>query len=434
MTPEEIIDKKRCGEANTQLEFQYMIEGLLNKSVKLYQISSWFMAICIQGLSFEEAYFLTDAMLKSGKSIDWKNYLPNDVILMDKHSTGGVGDKVTLILAPLIASFDIPIIKLSGKSLGYTGGTIDKLLSIPKINLSLSENEILQQIKNIGLYIGAQSNEFVPVDKILYELRHKSATVNNSGLIASSIISKKLAFNSDIYFFDIKVGKGAFINNEKDAKYLVEMMKYILRRYDKEAVFVLSKMDQPLGNSVGNILELKESIEFLKGEINSPRLRKLIVTFASQMLLKTPKYKNYEIKDIIKECEYRIQTGAALQKFNEFIIQQHGIISELEFLESEFTFDLYSNDNGYISQIDAEIIGKVVKELSTDSNEIDYLNGIVFYKEIGDHIFSGERIAQIHYGIKQASKIYEFVDRIQSAIKISDSIVEKEEIIIKVIK
>lgn len=428
-----VIRDKATGKENTPDDIINMIESYMTNTVSDTQMASWLMAAYINGLSEKEAHTLTTIMTNSGDRIEWPEEMKSGHLLVDKHSSGGVGDKTSLIVVPLIASLGIPVVKLSGRGLGHTGGTIDKLESIPGFNSVLPEREIRSQVKKIGAYIGAQSSELAPADAKLYALRNETATVENQALIASSILSKKFASGADSFVFDIKVGQGAFMKNINDATDLAILMRDLVKKENKTASFLLTNMDEPLGTAIGNILEVKEAISILKGNVRDGDLVELSISLAARMILNSNKYKNKSIDEIEELCRRQLASGDAYLKFDEIISAQGGDLEKIEFMESEFTFDFYSETSGIISNIDAEIFGDASKRLGSgevNGKSIDPAAGIVLYKKVGDTIFGGERIAQLHYEIERANELYPVVTDLKNAIEISDQPAVRKPIIL----
>lgn len=388
----DIIVKKKNKESLTKEEIDYVITGYLNNEIKDYQMSSLLMAIVLNGMNLEETYYLTDAMLNSGEKIDLNGITGN---IIDKHSTGGVGDKTTLILAPLLASLDLKVAKMSGRGLGHTGGTIDKLESIEGFQTEMSKEEFIKQVNEIGLSIISQTGNIVPADKKIYALRDVTGTTESIPLIASSIMSKKIASGSDYIIIDLKVGNGALMKTEADARTLANYMIEIGKRYNKKVVCVLTNMNEPLGNMVGNGLEVKESIDALKG--NSPKDLKELVTTLALVALKITK--NMEEESAKKLIEEKIKSGDAYRKFEEFVTCQKGNINEICLSDSILT--VRSHKEGFIKSIDTFRIGEIVKSLGggrmTKEDQIDYGVGIELNKKVGDLVFENECLVKIYH-------------------------------------
>jgi len=393
----DLINKKKSVETHTEEEINFIIKGMLDGTIPDYQVSAWLMSICFQGMTFDESAMLTQAMAKSGDMLDL-SVLGNNII--DKHSTGGVGDKTTLILVPLLAAAGFPVAKFSGRGLGFTGGTIDKLESIPGFKTSLSNEEFLNQVKEIGAAIASQTANFTPADKKMYELRDVTATVNSIPLIASSVMSKKIASGANIIVLDVKCGSGAFMNTYEEAKKLTETMVEIGKRSNKLMSAVISSMDQPLGNSIGNGIEVFESIQILRNQ-GAEDLKELCLYLGAAGLVKTAKVKN--IEDGKKYLNKFIENGQAYQKFVEMVKYQGGNLEYIEnpekLYETGFAFTLEAEDSGYVEKLDALTAAKASKLLGTgrDKKEdsISYNSGIFLNKKIGDKVYKGDVLAKI---------------------------------------
>lgn len=388
----EIIDKKRLGKELTRDELFYSIDGFVQGQIPDYQMSSFLMAICINGMTEEEIFSLTDIMLHSGEVVDL-SFIPGTKV--DKHSTGGIGDKTTLVLAPLVSSLGVFISKMSGKGLGYTGGTIDKLASIDGLQTSISKEDLEKQIQNIGVVIAAQTGNLVPADKKLYALRDVSGTTSSIPLIATSIMSKKLASGADKFVIDVKVGNGALMKNLEDARKLATLMVKIGNQYGKKTICLLSAMDEPLGLAVGNGLEVQEAIDTLRGK--GPKdLENLVLHLGSYMVHLAS---GMEIEDAKTQLLQKLYDGSAYNKFLELVKWQHGDVNHIAI--SSQTKEFISTEMGYIKKVDAEIIGKYVHDLGAgrkkEGDTIDYGVGIVLHKKVGDFVKKGESLATIYY-------------------------------------
>lgn len=391
MNAVDIINKKRLKNELTYDEIKYMVDGFVSDEVKDYQMSALCMAICINGMSLDETINLTDIMLKTGKILDLSS-ISN--IVVDKHSTGGVGDKTTLVLAPLVASCDIDIAKMSGRGLGHTGGTIDKLESIKGFNVNLSSEEFIKQVKEIHTAIIYSSNELVPADKLMYALRDVTGTVESIPLIASSIMSKKIASGSNKIVIDVKVGNGALMKNKEDARELANIMIEIGKRHNVEVICVLSNMDEPLGYSIGNSLEVLESIEMLKG--NGPKdLEYLVVTLGSLLVSMAKNISKEEAKNLIIE---NLNNGKAYAKFEELIKRQNGSIDDIKI--SDKVVSIKSNRDGFITHIDAHKMGELTRTLGAGrykkDDVIDYEVGMVLSKKVGDYVLENEELVKVY--------------------------------------
>ena len=390
----DIINKKANNFELTKEELETIFMGYLKGEVKDYQMSAFLMAICINDMSDSEIFALTDIFIKSGDVLDLSFI---DAIKVDKHSTGGVGDKTTLIIAPLVASLNVPVIKMSGRGLGYTGGTIDKLESIPGFTVDLTEEEIKKQAKEIGLVITSQTKDLAPLDKKVYALRDVTATTNSIPLIASSIMSKKIAGGADKIVIDIKVGNGALIKTKEDAERLSSLLIKIGTYYQKEVRTIISDMNRPLGHNIGNKLEVMEALDVLKGNTKG-KLLDLSLTLASKMVSLG---KGISEDKAMVEVKENLQNGKALDKFLEFVKYQHGNIDNLEI--NAKVYNIKANKDGVLKDINALNIAKLSEYLgagrkSKDDN-IDYNAGIIIKKEIGDEIKEGDILASLYTNI-----------------------------------
>ena len=390
----DIISKKANKYELTKEELETIFIGYLNGEVKDYQMSAFLMAICINDMSDSEIFALTDIFIKSGDVLDLSFI---DAIKVDKHSTGGVGDKTTLIIAPLVASCNVPVIKMSGRGLGYTGGTIDKLESIPGFTVDLTEEEIKKQAVDIGLVITSQTKDLAPLDKKVYALRDVTATTNSIPLIASSIMSKKIAGGADKIVIDIKVGNGALIKTKEDAERLSSLLIKIGTYYQKEVSTIISDMNRPLGHNIGNKLEVMEALDVLKGNTKG-KLLDLSLTLASKMVSLG---KGISEDKAMVEVKENLQNGKALDKFLEFVKYQHGNIDELEI--NAKVYNIKANKNGVLKDINALNIAKLSEYLGagrkSKDDKIDYNAGIVIKKEIGDEIKEGDILASLYTNI-----------------------------------
>lgn len=390
----DIINKKANNYELTKEELETIFMGYLKDEVKDYQMSAFLMAICINDMSDSEIFALTDIFIRSGEVLDLSFI---DAIKVDKHSTGGVGDKTTLIVAPLVASCNVPVIKMSGRGLGYTGGTIDKLESIPGFKVDLTEEEIKRQAKEIGIVITSQTKDLAPLDKKVYALRDVTATTNSIPLIASSIMSKKIAGGADKIVIDIKVGNGALIKTEQEAERLSSLLIKIGSYYQKEVRTVISNMDRPLGHNIGNKLEVLEAIEVLKNK-EKGQLLELSIDLATKMVSMG---KEISESDAKKEVIENLETGKALNKFIEFVKYQGGDLESLT-IESK-VYNIKANKSGVLKDINALSIAKLSESLGAGrknkEDNIDYNAGVVIKKEIGDEVKEGDILANLYTNI-----------------------------------
>ena len=399
----EIIEKKKRGNTLTSDEIKYAVNGLLDGTVKDYQMSSLLMAICLKGMNAEETTELTMAMRDSGDVLDLSDI---GKTVVDKHSTGGVGDKTTLIVGPVMASLGVPVAKMSGRGLGITGGTIDKLDSIPGFSSDVSDEKFISLVKTVGMVDAAQTKNLAPADKVLYALRDVTGTVDSIPLIASSIMSKKLASGADGIVLDVKCGSGAFMTDFESAKCLANAMIDIAHLAGKKCTAVISDMNQPLGYSVGNLLEVREAIHFLSGKTQNSRLYKLVVELCSQMFKLSDEYTDLSDSEVEMTIKDAISSGKAYSKFKEFVFAQGGDVHFVENVESDsfviedIKLDIVAKKSGVITGIDAEKIGRASLALGagreTKESEIDLNSGIEFKKVVGDRISKGDVIASLY--------------------------------------
>jgi len=394
----DILSKKRHGEALSKEEINFFIEGFVNGSIPDYQASALLMAICCNGMDSWETVDLTQAMVNSGDRVDLSQIRGTKV---DKHSTGGVGDTTTLIAAPLVAACGVPVAKMSGRGLGHTGGTLDKLESIPGFRTNLSMEEFINAVESIGLAVIGQSKNLVPADKLLYELRDVTGTVDSIPLIASSIMSKKIASGSDAIVLDVKVGSGAFMRSVNDSFLLADAMVKIGVRAGINTVAVITDMDQPLGMAIGNALEVKEAIEILQNK-QQGQLKDVSIYLAANMLLAAKACKTLE-HGLIMISE-ALESGRGLIKLGEMIQRQGGDINVLDnpglLPVAEHVIPVMSDAEGYISSINTEKVG--LSSLLTGAgrsrkeDNIDPAVGLVMKKRLGDSVQQGEILAEFH--------------------------------------
>ena len=389
MTMYDIIEKKKNKLSLTKEEIIFFINGYVNNEIPDYQAASLLMAIVLNGMNEEEVTNLTLAMADSGDKI---TYHFNTV---DKHSTGGVGDKTTLIVAPIVASLDCKVAKMSGKGLGFTGGTIDKLEAIPGFKVQLTEEEFIKQINDINVALISQTKNIAKADKKIYALRDVTATVDSIPLIASSIMSKKIASGASNLVLDVKVGTGAFMKNIVDAQKLANLMVKIGQNAHINTLAILSNMNQPLGNNIGNILEVQEAIAVLEGHGPSD-LKELSIELATQMV---SLYKNINYDLAKQQVIAVLDNQKALNKFYQFINSQGGKIKEICF-KPKYEYKVYTKQEGYITQMDTEEIGKIASLLGagrmTKDDVIDYEAGIVLNKKINDYVKENDLLATLY--------------------------------------
>lgn len=403
----DIIEKKRDGKSLTKEEIEFFVNGYTHGEVPDYQASSLAMAIFFQDMNDEERAALTMSMVNSGEKIDLSDI---NGIKVDKHSTGGVGDTTTLVLAPLVAAVGVPVAKMSGRGLGHTGGTIDKLESVKGFNVEISEKDFIKLVNDNQVAVIGQSGNLTPADKKLYALRDVTGTVNSIPLIASSIMSKKIAAGADAIVLDVKTGSGAFMKTLDDAEALAHAMVRIGNNVGRNTMAIISDMSQPLGNAIGNALELKEAIATLKG--NGPKnLTELVLTLGSQMVVLAEQATSLdEARQMLIDA---IKTGKALNKFKTFLSNQGGddsIVDSPEKLPSaKYQVEFKAKKDGYITEIIANEIGVASMMLGagrqTKEDVIDLGVGIVLNKKVGEHVEKGENILTIHTNTKEIDDI-----------------------------
>ena len=416
----EIIDKKKRGLELNQTEIEYLINGYVNNEIPDYQISAWLMAVYFQGMTDRELLALTNCMTKSGEIVDLSSIMG---VKVDKHSTGGVGDKVTLVVAPIVAACGGKVAKMSGRGLGFTGGTIDKLEAIPGLKTALAEEDFFNMVNEIGLAVMGQSADIAPADKKLYALRDVTATVDSIPLIASSIMSKKLAAGSDKIVLDVTVGSGAFMKDKENAVQLAEKMVAIGNGAGKKTVAILTNMDVPLGKMVGNNLEVVEAIETLKGR-GPEDLIAVVVEIASTMLYLAQIGTKEECMKKVKRV---IADGSALEILKLMVERQGGDGSYIEnpdqFEKAIYQHEIIANNSGYIGKMNTEECGKAAVLLGAGrevkDDPIDMTAGIQFNKKTGDAVKQGDIVAiayssskeKLQQGVQKISDIYDIVDK-----------------------
>ena len=387
----DLIEKKRDGGELSTEEITYLINGYVSGAIPDYQIAALAMAIYYQGMSIREIHDLTTEMVISGEQYDLSE-IPG--IKVDKHSTGGVGDKVTIILMPLVASFGVPVAKMSGRGLGHTGGTIDKLESIKGYRVERTKEEFIEQVKAIGISLIGQSEHLVKADKLLYALRDVTATVDSIPLIASSVMSKKIAAGADKILLDVTVGQGAFMKNMSDAEKLSETMVALGREVNRETIAVITDMSQPLGKAIGNRLEITEALEIMQG-----KGREDITDFICELaeILLTLAQVDVSQEDI----RHHLVGGQALAKFEELIQAQGGDLQDLYRQSSApVVTEIFADEAGYIEELPAMAFGKFAMQLgagrATKTDSLNYETGIVFEKKVGDSVAQGDLVAKVY--------------------------------------
>ena len=429
----EIIEKKRDKNKLEKEEISFFIKGYTQGKITDHQAASLVMAIYLNGMTEDETANLTLAMSESGEMLDLSNIRD---IIVDKHSTGGVGDKVSLILLPIVASLGVTVAKMSGRGLGFTGGTVDKLESIPGYKTNIDIPQFIDNIEKIGISMISQTMNLAPADKKLYALRDSIACVESIPLIASSIMSKKIASGAQKIVLDVTCGKGAFMKNIEDARNLANEMITIGKMVNRETICVLTSMDEPLGHAVGNTLEVIEAIQFLKGKITED-VKEVVLELGSYMIKLAGKGEN--IEENKQKMLENISNGNAFNKFLELVKNQGGDISYIEdtekFEKASYIEPVYSIKSGYIQEINALNVGKIACNLGagriTKEDNIDASAGIVLQKKVTDFIEKGELIAYIHTNDKE--KIQKSKKQLIDSIKVGEEKIEKKQSVIEVL-
>lgn len=419
----DIIIKKRDNHKLTKEEIEFFVNGYTNGDVPDYQVSSLLMAIFLNGMTKEEVSNLTMAMVSSGDQIDLSAIKG---VKVDKHSTGGVGDTTTLVLAPLVAAVGVSVPKMSGRGLGHTGGTVDKLEAIPGFHVELDKEEFVDIVNKDKLAVVGQSGNLTPADKLIYALRDVTGTVDSIPLIASSIMSKKIAAGADAIVLDVKVGDGAFMKEESDARVLAETMVEIGNHVGRNTMAVISSMDEPLGFAIGNANEVIEAIETLKG--NGPKdLTELSLVLGAQMVVLAGKAESLE--EARTMLETAIKDGSAIEKFKQFVRNQGGneaIVDNYNLLpQTEYKIEVTAHSAGYITKVDSESLGIAASMIGagrqTKEDVIDLAVGIMLHKKVGDKVNTGDILATIE---SNKEDIEDTVNRVRHAIHISNEKVE----------
>lgn len=409
----DLIIKKRNGDTLNKNEIDFFIEGVTNNSIPDYQISAMLMAIYFSSLTEEETADLTLSMAHSGHTFDLSSIKG---IKTDKHSTGGVADTTTLILAPLVASLGVPVVKMSGRGLGFSGGTLDKLESIPGFQINISEKQALEYAKKSNIVLMSQTDTLTPADKKLYALRDVTGTVESMPLIAASIMSKKIAAGADAIVLDVKCGSGAFMKDLDSARKLAKIMVSMGKHIGRKVTAVISSMNQPLGQNIGNALEVMEAIEVLKGAVTGDLLDVSLTLGAHMLLLSNIVKTDIEGKELLQK---NIVNGKGLEKFRELLLQQNGMVDIIENYTllslSPQKLSVFASKTGFISTMDTALIGRASLETGAGraykEQKIDFGAGIVMKKRIGEAVKKGESIAEVYASAKEkcfhASKLLE---------------------------
>lgn len=421
LTIEELLERKRDSHAHTAEEIDRIVLGYTRGDIPDYQMSAWLMAVLLNGLNADETVWLTDAMVRSGRTIDLSS-IPG--IKVDKHSTGGVADTTTLVLAPLVAACGVPVAKMSGRGLGYTGGTLDKLESIPGMRVELAAQEFLGQVCDVGVAVIAQSPDIDPADKKMYALRDVTATVPSIPLIVGSIISKKIAGGADAIVLDVKVGSGAFMKTQEQGRALAAELIRVGRALGREVVYVISDMEQPLGMAVGNTLEVIEAIETLRGEGPEALTELCMVLGAKMLLLGKVTESEPEARELLARA---IESGAALDTFAKWVEAQGGdarIAHDTSLLpRAAHTREVTASKAAFVSGFDTEGVGRAAMLTgagrATKDDQIDLAAGLVLDVRVGDRVEVGSRIAVLHAASESLLDAGE--DRLNQAVHFSDT-------------
>ena len=430
----DLLEKKKNGGILTKEEIDFIIQGYTHGDIPDYQMSAMTMAICFQGMNPQETGDLTLAMRDSGDTLDLSGI---SGIKVDKHSTGGVGDKTSLTLAPLVSSVGVKVAKMSGRGLGHTGGTIDKLESIPGFSTELTKEGFIKQVDTIGMAIMGQTAELAPADKKLYALRDVTATVDQMALIASSIMSKKLAAGADAIVLDVKCGSGAFMKDRKGADALAEAMVSIGRHAGKQVWAYITDMDQPLGNAVGNAIEVREAIETLKGE-GPEDFRELVLTLGSRMCIFAGVAKDFDSAYAL--LSEQLHSGKALAQMARFVEAQGGdpsyVLDEKKLQLASKVKTLTAKEAGYVSAIACAEVGMSSLALGggreTKADTIDPEVGIMLHKKVGDAVQPGDVLAEVYYNDERKGD--EGLKRLEAAYRIGAGVPEKRPIILGEVK
>ena len=417
----DLIQKKRDGQELTATEIKWLVEGYVAGTVPDYQMSAFAMAVYFKGMTTREISDLTMNMVKTGQEFDLSAI---GGVKVDKHSTGGVGDKVTLTLAPLVASFGVPVAKMSGRGLGHTGGTIDKLESIKGYQVERSQEDFIRQVQDIGVSVIGQSDQLVKADKLLYALRDVTATVDTIPLIASSVMSKKIAAGADAILLDVTVGEGAFMKTVDEARELAQTMVDLGKAVGRKTVAVITDMSQPLGRAIGNRLEILEALEILQGK-GRQDITHFICELAQIMLGLA------DVEKTIEEIHQHLENGQALAKFEEMVAAQGGDLEDLyRPVKVAHVVEIPAQDTGVISALPAMEFGLYAMRLgagrAVKTDDLDYETGIVFEKKVGDSVQKGEIVAKVYTNGKISS---ELVTEFQKYVKINDEVQSLREII-----
>ena len=425
MNPTELIIKKRDGKKLSKEEIHFFLTEYLSGNISEYQMSALLMAILLKGMDFDETYWLTQEYIESGKVIKFEN---TNSRFIDKHSTGGVGDKVSIVLAPIAAECGISVPMISGKGLGHTGGTLDKLESIPGFQTQISLNRFKELVLQNGFAVISQSEEIVPADRRIYALRDVTGTVESISLMTASIMSKKIASGIDGLVIDLKVGNGAFIRDMDTAKKLAESLSKIGAKFDKKVKILFTNMDSPLGSCIGNSLEIIECIEFLKGNYQED-LKEITFALLTEMLIMAGIIENNNQAD--KMIIQTIESGKALRRFAKFVELQGGnpdIVNNYSiFGEAKYSLSIIAETEGYVKDINSREIGWALIDVGAGRrkifDKIDYTSGLKLYKKVGDYVKKNEALGEIFYNNEKGEMV---ADRIAKSYVINLKSVQKQ--------
>lgn len=419
----DLIQKKKLGQKHTREEIYTLVEGYTKGEIEDYQMSAWLMAVCFQGLDKEETAYLTEAFVDSGEALDFSS-ISNFVA--DKHSTGGVGDKVTIVLIPLLASLGVTCAKLSGRGLGYTGGTVDKLESIPNFKCEMSKDDFMKQIKEINAAISSQSPNLTPADGKIYALRDVTATVDNKSLICASVVSKKIASGANSIVLDVKYGSGAFIKTKEEAQELAKLMIETGALLNRKISAIITSMEQPLGKNIGNSLEIIESIEFLKGNYSQDLYDVTLEIVAKTLMAGGFCKTKEEAKEKIDES---IKSKKALEMLRKIISYQGGnpdVVDDYSlFKQAKNKYEIKAQNQGFISDLDALEIAHACKLLGAGrdkkSDSIDFSAGCILSKKISDKVRMGETVLTLYYNDVKEEKLKEAIEHAKNSFKLSNN-------------
>jgi pyrimidine-nucleoside phosphorylase len=428
--PVELIERKRDGGELTAQELEGLMLGYAKDEIPDYQLAAFCMAVFFRGLTGAETYALMEAMIKTGDTVDLRSALGRKVV--DKHSTGGVGDKTSIAVGPIVAACGVPFAKMSGRGLGHTGGTLDKLESIPGFRIELSTEELIQQVKTAGMAIVGATADLVPADKRLYALRDVTATVDNYSLIAASIMSKKIAGGAEAIVLDVKVGDGAFMKSEADARTLAEAMLELGRHAGREVVCLLTDMDQPLGRAVGNALEIREAIATLRGE-GPPDFVELVHAASSRLLtLSDLGVDEAEARDLVTRA---LEDGSAVEAYERWVRAQGGDPDESVLPEAPVVRQVEAPAAGYVAELGAVRVGQAALHLGagrqTKDDSIDHAVGVMCLRKRGDRVAQGEALCEVHAQTGEAAA--EAARELEAAYVLADQPPPEHAVVIDVI-